>query len=142
MTNSFDNHILTDVSMRISFPIMRILSTYNTKNMTALPLVFLYTNGSSSFWMKSNILITSFKMSVLTPRCLLESIYGPLQLADFAITITRCEIQRLLHIDIFLKISIQEDNFHIDLSDFIIIISCNSKQSVDGFSMIMDEKIL
>ena len=46
------------------------------------------------------------EVSVPTLRCLLESIYRPLYIADLVITITGREIQRLLYLDIFLKISI------------------------------------
>ena len=64
---------------------------------------------------------------------MLKSIYRSLELADLVLTITGCETQRLLHIDIFLKISIQKDSFHIHLLTFIIMKSYNRKQSANRF---------
>ena len=40
-----------------------------------------------------------------------QFVYESLQLADSMITIIECETHRLLHIDIFLKISIHEGSF-------------------------------
>ena len=62
MENSFDNHTLIDVSMGMSFSIRRMSFIYNMKNVTALPLTFLYTHDSS-FFMKSNDLIASLECS-------------------------------------------------------------------------------
>ena len=55
------NHCLTFNNVGMSFPISRMSSTYNIRNTTMLPLVFLYTQGSSSFLRKPNSLTVSSK---------------------------------------------------------------------------------
>ena len=39
--NLLDNHLLIEISIEISFSVRRMSSTYSTKNVTALPLIFL-----------------------------------------------------------------------------------------------------
>ena len=54
-----DNQYIDDYNVETSFQISNMSSTYNTENMTALPLTFLYTQGSYEFWEKPNSLIVS-----------------------------------------------------------------------------------
>ncbi|KAK9092606.1 hypothetical protein Syun_027517 [Stephania yunnanensis] len=57
----FLNKDLTLCKIGMSFLMSNISSTYSTRKTTTLPLTFLYTQGSSSFFMKSNSLIASTK---------------------------------------------------------------------------------
>ena len=61
MKNFLDNQILIEINMKMSFPIRRMSSTYNTRKVIALPLTFLNTYDFSSFLMKPNNLIISLK---------------------------------------------------------------------------------
>ena len=61
MVNFNESQAFTDWSMGMSLPRSNTSSTYRTMNVSALPLTFLYTQESSSFWMKPYSFMISSK---------------------------------------------------------------------------------
>ena len=67
----------------MSLSMISMSTTYNIINITVLPLAFLKTHNSYISWSNLKLLYCLIKPDVPTPRCLHQSISGPLSFANF-----------------------------------------------------------